>query len=122
MSLRFLLDENIAPSVADSLRESGYDVVHVRNVGLRGAQDPDVMSFARAEQRVLVTQDAEFADIRRYPLGTHSGIIRIRLALGTSEAVSRVLSALIPRLEAQDIQSGALVITDGRRFRVRRRR
>ena len=120
MSLRFLLDENIAPSVADGLREKGYDVVHVRDVGLRGAPDPDVISFARSEQRVLVTQDADFADFRNYPLGTHNGIIRVRVALGTSDAILRVLLALIPRLQVEDIQSGALVITDGRRFRVRR--
>ena len=119
MSLKFLLDENISPQTAPGLRENGHDVVHVREVGLRGALDRDILSFARSESRVLVTQDAEFADIRKYPLGSHGGIVRLRLALATSAVVLRVLSALIPRLETQDVQSGALVITDGRRYRVR---
>lgn len=47
MSLKLLLDENISPVVAQRLAEMGFDAVHVREVGLKGAKDPDVLVYAR---------------------------------------------------------------------------
>ncbi|MCX5991052.1 MAG: DUF5615 family PIN-like protein [Chloroflexi bacterium] len=42
MSLKLLLDENIPPRVAMELRQSGYDVVHVGDTGLKGCKDSEV--------------------------------------------------------------------------------
>jgi len=38
-----------------------------------------VLATATAEGRSLVTFDLDFGDIRRYPLGTHAGIVVFRL-------------------------------------------
>jgi hypothetical protein len=55
---RFLLDEMFPPDAARLLREqSDHDAVHVSEVGLRGADDAAVASLARAEDRVLVTEN-----------------------------------------------------------------
>ena len=60
---RFLLDEMFPPDAARLLREqSDHDAVHVSEVGLRGADDAAVASLARAEDRLLVTENvAHFA-------------------------------------------------------------
>ena len=70
MSLKLLLDENIPPRVAMELRQSGYDVVHVGDAGLRGCKDSELMSFARKNGRCLVTLDGDFSDLRHYPVGS----------------------------------------------------
>ena len=49
MSLSLFLDENIPPRMAERMRESGYDVVHVGEVGPTGASDADVLQFARVQ-------------------------------------------------------------------------
>lgn len=42
--------------------ELGHDAVHVSQVGLAGAADPDVADLARTEDRVMVTENvADFA-------------------------------------------------------------
>jgi predicted nuclease of predicted toxin-antitoxin system len=46
MSLKLLLDGNIPPRVAMELRQSGYDVVHVGDTGLKGCKDSEVLTFA----------------------------------------------------------------------------
>jgi hypothetical protein len=62
----FLLDEMFPTGTAVMLRETyGHDAVHVAEIGLRGAEDAQVAATARAEGRVVVTENvADFAPER----------------------------------------------------------
>lgn len=59
----FLVDEMFPKATAALLREKyGHDAVHVAEVGLRAADDTEVAAFARAQGRVVVTENvADFA-------------------------------------------------------------
>jgi predicted nuclease of predicted toxin-antitoxin system len=72
--VKLLLDENLSPAHAARLRETGHDAVAVLDVGLGGAADPVVREFALAEQRVLVTIDADFSHIVRFPPENTPGV------------------------------------------------
>ena len=65
---RFKTDENLHPSLADHLRTRGHDAVTVWDESLRGCSDAELAEVCRVENRVLVTLDIDFADIRTYPL------------------------------------------------------
>lgn len=119
MSLKLMLDENIPPRVATELRQLGYDIVHVREAGLKGHRDSEVMAYAREDGRCLVTLDADFADVRYHPLGSHSGIIRLRLKFAPSNIVVSTLRSLLPRIAQIPIEKGALVVSDGKRYRIK---
>jgi predicted nuclease of predicted toxin-antitoxin system len=58
--VRFHLDENVDPAVADGLRRRGVDVTTPGDVGLIGASDARHLEFATREQRVIVTHDEDF--------------------------------------------------------------
>ncbi len=62
----FLIDEMFPASAAGLLRDKyGHDAVHVTEIGLRGAPDPQVAAAARAESRVVVTENvADFSPER----------------------------------------------------------
>ncbi len=117
--MRFLLDEDLSPRSAEFLRTLGHNAVHVREVGLKGGTDQAVMVFARAEGRVLVTRDRDFADIRRYPPGSHPGILRLRIPHPTAKAINTVLHRLLSRIGLDELVQN-LVVTDGHRYRIRR--
>ncbi len=54
----FLLDEMFPVAAAALLRGTyGHDAVHVAEAGLRAADDAEVASTARAEGRVVVTEN-----------------------------------------------------------------
>ena len=71
--LRFHLDEHIDAALADGLRRCGIDVTTTAGAGLRGARDEDHVEFARAQGRVVVTQDPDFLRIHRTGV-PHDGI------------------------------------------------
>ena len=67
--MRFKLDENLPFQLKDLFTGSGHDAVTVLDEGIGGATDAAVARACIAEERALVTQDLDFADIRAYPPG-----------------------------------------------------
>ncbi len=56
--MRFLLDEMFSWAAATVLRDVfDHDAMHVGEVGLSGADDSAVATFARSEHRALVTEN-----------------------------------------------------------------
>jgi hypothetical protein len=63
-----LFDENLSPRHASRLRNLGIDAIAVPDIGLSGASDAEVRAFSIATGRVLITMDADFGNILRYPV------------------------------------------------------
>jgi hypothetical protein len=57
--LRLLADENFNGDILRGLllRQPDLDVVRVQDVGLAGADDPDILAWAAAHNRILLTHD-----------------------------------------------------------------
>jgi predicted nuclease of predicted toxin-antitoxin system len=85
---------------------------------LGGAADAGIAAVCIGEQRVLVTQDLDFSDIRAYPPREHAGIIVFRLPSADRDAVLEVAASLIARL-ATSSPSGQLWIVEDSRIRIR---
>jgi len=65
MTIKFLADENFDHKTLAGLkrREPDLDIVAVQEVGLREADDPEVLEWAATEERIVVTHDVStFAD------------------------------------------------------------
>jgi len=55
-----LTDENVDPGVVTFLRDSGFDVMDVKEAGLVGATDDVIAAAAIRERRVIVSHDSDF--------------------------------------------------------------
>ena len=72
--VKFYTDEHVARAVARGLRQRGADVLTGPEAGLLGASDEEHLERARAEGRVLFTQDDDF--LRLHAAGVaHAGIV-----------------------------------------------
>ena len=57
--MRFLLDEDVNPEVAEIARGLGLDVVSVHELDRRGFTDLEQLRFAVAERRTIVTRNRD---------------------------------------------------------------
>lgn len=118
MNLKLKLDENIPELVRASLTARGLDTHGVHDEGLAGAADARLLAACVAEDRILITLDLDFADIRAYPPGTYPGIWVLRPPKQTFKAMEDLALAGL-RLAAVERVQGQLWIIDDRRVRIR---
>ena len=78
--MKVKLDENVTTAAKALIAEHGHEVDTIVDEGLTGAADSVVIEACRADERMLVTFDVGFGDIRAYQPGSHDGIVVLRLA------------------------------------------
>jgi predicted nuclease of predicted toxin-antitoxin system len=76
--MKIKIDEDL-PKVVGQLVSSFFpDTTSVLEEGLSGTLDPDLWKVVQKEGRFLITGDKGFANIRKFPPGTHCGVLLLR--------------------------------------------
>ena len=83
------------------MREYGAELVGVEGGVWREAWFRQWEELPPSFTRMIVTLDRGFADIRRYPPGSHSGIVVLRLA---DESALASRSAVVQPLDNHDLE------------------
>ncbi len=74
--MRLKLDENLSgPILKPALEALEHDVKTVQDENLSRRPDVDVLDAARKEARLLLTQDRHLIDLKRFPPGSHAGVV-----------------------------------------------
>ena len=60
--MKFLVDQQLPPTLARWLVEQGYEAQHVRELGMRQAPDQQIWDHALVAGAVIVTKDRDFAE------------------------------------------------------------
>jgi predicted nuclease of predicted toxin-antitoxin system len=116
---RLKVDENLPSEIADLLVAYGHDAMTVLDQGWQGLADGDLWRRIQAEDRWLVTADKEFGDLRRYPPGTHRGVILLRAAEESLDAYLQLAGTALASIKLDEIAGAVVVVTD-RGVRIRR--
>lgn len=111
---RFLTDENVAGAVVGSLTSKGHEVKDVRQAGLAGAPDEDLVDLARAEDRIILTHDRDFAGALTRPLDPPVGVVLIRCANQRPDNVGAVLDRLLASPVAEKLEGNVVVVSEHR--------
>ena len=120
--LHLLLDQNVPEETVLWLRarRPSWLITHVKEVKLDGRPDSEVFRWAQACKAVVITYDEDFADARSFPLGSHHGIVRLRVWPTTVEATHSALDRLLSKVPTEELV-GSLVIVDNQKIRLRRK-
>ena len=117
--MKFLLDQNQSHRIKEFLVAAGHDVVHVCDVGLSGASDPELMAFDVDEDLVVVSGDTDFGDLLAASNAAKPSVVLFRRQEG--RRAHEIAALLLANLEAVgvDLARGAVVVLDQDRVRVR---
>lgn len=96
--MKLLLDENMSPWVAQELCKAGIDACHVRDRGMLGDTDTQVLDKAFDEDRIVVTCNIDdFVDLAG-DRELHAGVILVEQAdlrrQGQLDLVRRAIVAI----------------------------
>ncbi|MFL6212821.1 MAG: DUF5615 family PIN-like protein [Blastocatellia bacterium] len=116
--MRFKIDENLPIDVAHILGSAGHDALTVFDQELIGEEDSHILDICQKEERVLVTLDLDFSDVRSYPPQEYSGLVVLRLHRQDKQYVIETIRRVIPLLEQEPLEH-RLWIVEENRIRVR---
>jgi predicted nuclease of predicted toxin-antitoxin system len=116
--LKFKIDENLPAEFAAILVGVGFEAATAADESLSGAPDFSLLDRCRAETRVLITLDLDFANVQAHPVGTHAGIIVFRSKTQDKLTLISLLNRIVPVLKRRSPE-GQLWIVQPDRIRYR---
>lgn len=116
--MKVKLDENVSAAAKRLFETHGHQCDTVADEKLTGAPDAKLIDVCRSDQRMLVTFDVGFGDVRIYPPAKHGGIVLLRLRDQQPEATLRALRGLLAARDLADLRQRLTVVTEDR-IRVR---
>jgi predicted nuclease of predicted toxin-antitoxin system len=95
--VKFIVDAQLPPALARLLRESGYDAVAVREIGLREASDAEIWRYAIQQQAAIITKDQDFAERYLYSRD-QPVVVWLRVGNTSNQALIRWFVPLWPKI------------------------
>lgn len=94
--MRFLVDQQLPPLLAEALKDAGHDAVHIRDLGLSTASDHAIWAEARQTMTVVISRDEDFVRLVRDPGGAR--LVWIRLGNCTNAHLLATIQAAWPAI------------------------
>jgi predicted nuclease of predicted toxin-antitoxin system len=116
--MKVLVDMNLSPRWLGLLTEAGLEAVHWSALGAGNAPDSEIMTYARANEFVVLTHDLDFAAILAATQGEKPSVVQIRSEQLNPEVIGKQVVSAFRQL-ALELAQGALVTVDPERTRVR---
>ena len=88
--MRLLFDENLSPQLVRLVADLFPESLHVRDVGLKSADDPVVWQYAKENRLIIVSKDSDLHQ-RSFVLGHPPKLVWVRLGNCSTSDVERLL-------------------------------
>ena len=116
--MKLLIDMNLSPRLADLLTDAGHLAVYWGTVGKPNAEDSEILTWAKENGYVILTNDLDFSAILATTGFASPSVIQIRRRdLIPETIVPFILRAV--ECFAAELYAGALLVVDECRYRVR---
>ena len=119
--LNFLVDENLSSLLSLYLRDLGYIAKSVREVGLTGESDKEVVKWAQKNNYLIITADMDFGEFFYWKTFGEIGVILLRSKYQSSKRFVEIIDYLDEQgvLKNEEI-SNALVVATNEKYRIRK--
>jgi len=110
--VKLLFDQNLSHKLARRVADLFPNSTHVREVGLKEAEDPAVWEYAKQQSFLIVSKDADFHQ-RSFLLGFPPKVVWIRLGNCTTAEVEQVIRKNFESIKvfAEDEEAAFLILS-----------
>ncbi len=116
--MKFLADIGISPGAVIFLRDQGYDAVHLIEQQLHRLSDPEIITKAKLEERIVLTHDLDFGDLMAASGDSLPSIVIFRLPDMCPQNVNKHLQIMVGQYQKL-LEAGAILSVTQSRIRVR---
>ena len=116
--MKLILDMNLSPEWVGVLESRGYEALHWSQVGDKGAEDTEILEWARAHGYIVFTNDLDFGRLLALTYAKGPSVLQIRGSDLLPESAGEVVLAALEEC-GQVLEEGALLVVDREDFRVR---
>ena len=88
--MKLFFDENLSPALVSRLADLFPDSLHVRDVGMKATIDPNVWDYAKDNDLMIVSKDADMHDLSLI-YGNPPKVIWVRLGNCSTSQVENLL-------------------------------
>lgn len=88
--MKLLFDENLSPKLPNRLNDLFPNSIHVRDVGMKATMDPIVWDYAKDNDFLIVSKDADMHDLSLL-FGNPPKVIWLRLGNCSTSQVEKLL-------------------------------
>jgi len=88
--MKLLFDENLSPKQPNRLSELFPNSLHVRDIGMKATNDPEVWNYAKDNSLIIVSKDADMHDLSLV-FGNPPKVIWVRLGNCSTLQVENLL-------------------------------
>ena len=118
MSMKILVDMNLSPDWVPVLEGYGWSAVHWSTIGDLRATDQTIMNWASANGYVVFTHDLDFGTTLALAHKSGPSVLQVRGQDVLPDHMAKFVVAAL-RQHEEDVASGALVVVDETKSRVR---
>jgi predicted nuclease of predicted toxin-antitoxin system len=116
--MKFLLNENISPSIVPFFQKIRWNAVHASTLGLQGKSDIQIVEYAIREDLIIIRHDLDYSRIVSLSGKDKPSVLSFRLEKISKNILFSLVSLNKIQLEHY-LQKGALVSIDESGFRFR---
>ena len=118
MTVKLLVDMNLSPDWVGVLESQGWSAVHWSSIGDPRASDQAIMNWAAHHGYVVFTHDLDFGTMLALSHAAGPSVLQVRARDVLPDYLEGFVVAALEHHDA-DLSSGALVVVDASRSRVR---
>ncbi|OGL47465.1 MAG: hypothetical protein A2161_17195, partial [Candidatus Schekmanbacteria bacterium RBG_13_48_7] len=98
--MKFLLNMNIQPSLANLLDNEGFPSRHVRDIGLAKADDQSIVEEAKRQDEIIITHDLDYGHLLAFSGESKPSVIIYRIANNSLENLFSRFQKSFKQIEA----------------------
>jgi predicted nuclease of predicted toxin-antitoxin system len=116
--VKLLLNMNVLPQLMSGLVAAGHSCRHSRDIGLARAEDPEIITAARAAGEVIITHDLDYGHLLAFSGEANPSVIILRVRNTHPDALGRRLTECWPDID-DALRRGAIVTVEDAAVRIR---